>query len=153
MSGVGGYAAFRCGMPASHWSGFSSCRAWALGKASFSSCGSWALEGRLNSCGSLAWLPRHVWDLPRAGIEPVSPALADRFFTTESQGKPWLTACFWTACKLRTDFTFLGDWKKKQKRDNIAYESQTSVSVSFIGTITSIHCRVVDGDFCVTTTD
>ena len=115
MSGVGGYAAFRCDMPASHWSGFSSCRAWTLGKASFSSCGSWALEGRLNSCGSPAWLPCHGWDLPRAGIEPVSPALADGFFTTESQGKPWLTACFWTACKLRTDFTFLSDWKKSKR--------------------------------------
>ena len=27
-------------------------------------------------------------DLPDPGIEPVSPALADRFFTTESPGKP-----------------------------------------------------------------
>ena len=31
-------------------------------------------------------------DLPHTGIEPmslVSPALADRFFTTEPPGKPW----------------------------------------------------------------
>ena len=27
-------------------------------------------------------------DLPDPGIEPVSPALADGFFTTESPGKP-----------------------------------------------------------------
>ena len=27
-------------------------------------------------------------DLPKPGIEPVSPALAVRFFTTESPGKP-----------------------------------------------------------------
>ena len=27
-------------------------------------------------------------DLPDPGIEPMSPALADRFFTTESPGKP-----------------------------------------------------------------
>ena len=29
-----------------------------------------------------------MWDLPRPGIEPVSPALADGFFTTEPPGKP-----------------------------------------------------------------
>ena len=30
-------------------------------------------------------------DLPRLGIEPASPALAGRFFTTEAPGKPsWL---------------------------------------------------------------
>jgi len=29
-----------------------------------------------------------MWDLPRPGIEPVSPALADRFFTAEPPGKP-----------------------------------------------------------------
>ena len=29
-----------------------------------------------------------MWDLPGSGIEPVSPALAGRFFTTEPPGKP-----------------------------------------------------------------
>ena len=29
-------------------------------------------------------------DLPHPGLEPVFPALADRFFTTESPGKPGL---------------------------------------------------------------
>ena len=28
------------------------------------------------------------WDLPNPGIKPTSPALADRFFTTEPPGKP-----------------------------------------------------------------
>ena len=28
------------------------------------------------------------WDLPRSGMEPVSPALTGGFFTTESPGKP-----------------------------------------------------------------
>ena len=28
-------------------------------------------------------------DLPYPGIEPASPALAGRFFTTEPPGKPW----------------------------------------------------------------
>ena len=29
-----------------------------------------------------------MWDLPRSGIKPVSPALAGSFFTTEPPGKP-----------------------------------------------------------------
>ena len=29
-----------------------------------------------------------MWDLSRPGIEPVSPALAGGFFTTEPPGKP-----------------------------------------------------------------
>ena len=29
-----------------------------------------------------------MWDLPRPGLEPVSPALAGRFSTTEPPGKP-----------------------------------------------------------------
>ena len=28
------------------------------------------------------------WDLPHSGIEPISPALADGFFTTEPLGNP-----------------------------------------------------------------
>ena len=30
-----------------------------------------------------------MWDLPRPGLEPVSPALAGRFSTTVPPGKPW----------------------------------------------------------------
>ena len=30
-----------------------------------------------------------MWDLPRPGIKPMSPALAGGFFTTEPPGKPW----------------------------------------------------------------
>ena len=29
-----------------------------------------------------------MWDLPRSGIELLSPALAGKFFTNESPGKP-----------------------------------------------------------------
>ena len=78
----------------------------------FSSCGEWgplfiAVHGpltivaslvaehklqtrRLSSCGSRAQLPRGMWDLPRAGLEPVSPALAGRFLTAAPPGKPYL---------------------------------------------------------------
>ena len=39
-----------------------------------------------------------MWDLPGSGNEPVSPALAGRFFITEPPGKParW---CFWRHSK------------------------------------------------------
>ena len=42
----------------------------------------------LSSCGSRAQLLRGTWDLPRPGLEPVSPALAGRFSTTAPPGKP-----------------------------------------------------------------
>ena len=43
---------------------------------------------RLSSCGSQAQLLRCMWDLPRPGLEPVSPALAGRFSATAPPGKP-----------------------------------------------------------------
>ena len=76
----------------------------------FSSCGRWgplfiAVRGpltivaspvaehrlqmsRLSNCGSRAWSLRGMWDPPRPGLEPVSPALAGRFSTTAPPGKP-----------------------------------------------------------------
>ena len=79
----------------------------------FSSCGKWgplfiAVRGpltvaaslvakhrlqtrRLSSCGSRAQLLRGMWDLPRPGHEPVSPALAGRLSTTAPPGKPATT--------------------------------------------------------------
>ena len=44
---------------------------------------------RLSNCGSRAELLCGMWDLPRPGLEPVSPALAGRFSTTAPPGKPW----------------------------------------------------------------
>ena len=69
-----------CGERASHWGGFSVCRTWALGtQASFIvACG-------LSSWGTWAYLPHSTWNLPRPGIEPVSPALAGGFL---SHGPP-----------------------------------------------------------------
>ena len=57
--------------------------AWASGAGTLklNSCGSWALEHGLSSCGA-----RGMWDLPRPGIEPVSPALAAGFSTTVPPG-------------------------------------------------------------------
>ena len=43
---------------------------------------------RLSNCGSRAQPLHGMWDLPRPGLEPVSPALAGRFSTTAPPGKP-----------------------------------------------------------------
>ena len=43
---------------------------------------------KLSNCGSRAQLLCGMWDLPRPGLEPVSPALAGRFSTTAPPGKP-----------------------------------------------------------------
>ena len=77
----------------------------------FSSCGKWgtlfiAARGplttaaslvahhrlqtrRLSNCGSRAQLLCGMWDLPRPGLERVSPALAGRLSTTAPLGKPY----------------------------------------------------------------
>ena len=56
--------------------------------AEFNGCGSRAAGHRLSSCGSWAPLFQAMWNLPRSGMEPVSPALAGRFFTNKPSGKP-----------------------------------------------------------------
>ena len=43
---------------------------------------------RLSSCGSRAQSLRGMWDPPRPGLEPVSPALAGTLPTTAPTGKP-----------------------------------------------------------------
>ena len=43
---------------------------------------------RLSSRGSRAQVLRGMWDPPRPGLEPVSPALAGRLPTTAPPGKP-----------------------------------------------------------------
>ena len=43
---------------------------------------------KLSNCGSRAQLLRGMWDLPRPGLEPVSPVLVGRFSTTAPPGKP-----------------------------------------------------------------
>ena len=43
---------------------------------------------RLSNYGSRDQLLRGMWDLPRPGLEPVSPELAGRLSTTAPPGKP-----------------------------------------------------------------
>ena len=75
-------ATLRCSVQAYHCSGFSCCEAQALG--------AWAsaiVARGLSSCGTQAQLLRGMWDVPRPGLKPVSPALADGFLTTVPPGK------------------------------------------------------------------
>ena len=66
--------------------GLSSCGLRAL-ESWFSSCGAWAQERRLSSCGTRAYLLHGMLDLPGPVVEPVSPASAGGFLTTEPPGK------------------------------------------------------------------
>ena len=91
VAASGGYSSLRCA--AAHCGGLSRCGAWALGAQAsavvargLSSCGSRAPEHRLSSCGAGAQLLRGMWDPPRTGIEPVSPALTGGFPTTAPPG-------------------------------------------------------------------
>ena len=54
---------------------------------------------RLSNCGPWAQLLRGMWDLPRPGLEPMSPALAGRFSTTAPPGKPGLFIFLMLGCK------------------------------------------------------
>ena len=55
---------------------------------------------RLSNCGSRAQLLRSMWDLPRPGLEPVSPALAGRLSTTAPPRKPPQQKKFFNSCQL-----------------------------------------------------
>ena len=106
-----------CGAWAPHCSGFSYCRAQALGCTSsiivahgLNRCGYRALEHRFSSCGAQAQLPCGMWDLPRPGIEPMFPALAGGILPLSHQGNPSLSFLIhmfirceeWNPCNKRT---------------------------------------------------
>ena len=68
--------------------GFWGSQASVVAMCGLSSGGSRAPGHNHSSCGTWAHLLLHMWDLPRPGIEPISLALAGRFFATEPPGKP-----------------------------------------------------------------
>ena len=47
-----------------------------------------------------------MWDLPRPGLEPVSPALAGRFSTTVPPGKPLFLHLYWSIIALQCCVSF-----------------------------------------------
>ena len=52
-------------------------------------------------------LPFPSPDLPDPGIEPKSPALADRIVTTEPLGKPYMCVCVYASVQGSIFFTSL----------------------------------------------
>ena len=86
-----------------HWvfiaaRGLLSCGEWGLLFASshcgdFSCCGAWALGSGLRSCGTPASLPWGTCTVPRPGVEPVSPALAGRLWTTREGQEKLVFSC------------------------------------------------------------
>ena len=96
-----------CNVSAFHFDGLCCCGAQPLGCTGFSSCSSQALEYRLNSCGTQDQLFHGMWDLPRVGVGPVSPALAGGFFTTEPPGQPSMFVCLFVVYFYQSSFRFI----------------------------------------------
>ena len=89
-----------CSVQASPCSGFS-LQSVGSRESGLRSCSAWAQQSRLpgsrywlSSCGMRVWLLCGMQDLPRSGIEPESPALAGRFFTTEPSEQPTFLPIF-----------------------------------------------------------
>ena len=74
VAASGGYSSLRC-------AGFS-LQQFLLLRSTGSRCTCFS------SCGTRAQLLCGMWNLPRPGLEPVSPALAGGLLTTEPPGKP-----------------------------------------------------------------
>ena len=56
-----------------------------------------------------------MWDHPRPGIEPVSPALAGKFLATGLLGKPWPTLLVKTLKLIYVQLTRIGQEMVKQE--------------------------------------
>ena len=83
---------------------------------------------RLSSCGSRAQPLHGMWDLPRPGLEPVSPALAGRFSTTAPPGKP--SNSFYEA-----SFTLIKLDKDSAKKENYRLISLMNIDTKIINKI------------------
>ena len=81
----GGYSSLQCAGFSLRW--LLLLRSMGFRRTGFCNCGTWALEHRLSSCGAWAQLLRSMWDLPRPGLKPMSPALAGGLPTTVPPGK------------------------------------------------------------------
>ena len=96
---------------------------------------------RLSNCGSRAQLLRGMWDLPKPGLEPASPALAGRFSTTAPPGKPQFLKRFKNDHKLVKKGFILHKFSYKTKRLYIIMYIICIVYV-YISTYTLYMCTV-----------
>ena len=85
---------------------------------------------RLSNCGSRAQSLRGMWDPPRPGLEPVSPALAGRLSTTVPPGKPYIVIfnSYIESCNLPNQHPIAGYWSCFQFLDNAAISILARIS-------------------------
>ena len=95
------------------------------------------LDHKLHSGGALALLLCGVWDLPRSGIEPVSPELTDGLFTAEPPGKPCFLFLFLILTKLY-------DLDYFQKNDIFAYFKKPNKMICYEKYGIVIYCGHLD---------
>ena len=108
---------YRCGGWVSHWSGFSCCKAQALGHSNHNSL---ALEW-LSSCGTLTKLPWGMWNLPRnwPRVPCIGRWILNHWTSWEVPHIPSLMLtrkqgpCYWLVCALSVHLGQL--WKSEAK--------------------------------------
>ena len=121
---------------------------------------------RLSNCGSRAQLLRGMWDLPRPGLKPVSPALAGRLSTTAPPGKPHLFILAVTCinriyvqcapCPVTKLLMLLGTWAAEltpsSLRDAVSVprEGVEQVSMEYWVTLNSAQTMGFGIDTCLT---
>ena len=88
----------------------------------------------LSSCGARASLLRGMWDLPRPGLEPVSPAWAGRLSTTAPQGKPAL-------CSLLS-FASIGCGRARGRAERRFYNEPIKLPTAFVSCTKNLRVAV-----------
>ena len=78
-----------------------------------------------------------MWDLPGSGIEPVSPALAGGFFTSESPGKPirlvFFFFSFFLLFSVYLGFPHVFTWIVKKSQALLQEEEEESEAAFSLG--------------------
>ena len=75
--------------------------------------GGWLQQLQLLDSSARALVLHGMWDLPRAGTKPMSPALTGGFFITEPAGKPavvCLSTFLFVCCADFSSFSFFLHW-------------------------------------------
>ena len=73
------------------------------------------------SCGTRAYFPLRMWNLPRPGIKPIFPALAGKFLSTVPPGKSrnffffvtiftWNFTCFFISVNINLS-PYMASWR------------------------------------------
>ena len=96
---------------------------------------------RFSNCGSRAQLLRGMWDLPRPGLEPVSPALAGRFSTTAPPGKP-LPLILMSKVSLCPWPQLTGQWEHEEYQADSPPAVWMGVNYLFANSLEGLRCNL-----------